>query len=287
MDSTHYQIVFTGYEKMNINNMLLTVSLILIGLPSFSPASVLLRKNFSGNAVDATKWHFPYWGGYELGRTIFKDDSYPEIKDGNVTISVESYNPEDDSRSTFYGTSLVSNKHFPLKKDYIHVKICAKINSSTPGVVGGIFLFAFRDEGEDLHDEIDFEIVTSEPDAVMTNVYKNEPLGAGHPQFSVYASGKITDYHTYEIKWEPDKVPWFVDGNLVRTETERVPEIPMELHLNAWVADAIWEQAYNSDLQPAASFDANQVFAMSVDSVEITTNTDLSPVRNFLLRRKR
>ncbi len=271
---------------MTVNNVLLSAAFGLIILPTFSSASVLMQENFSGDAVDVTRWHYPYWGGYELGRTIFKDDSYPKIQDGNVIISVESYNPEDDSKSTFYGTSLVSNRYFPLDRKYVHVKVRAKMNSSTPGIVGGIFLFAFRGEDNSLHDELDFEIVTSEPDAVMTNVYKNEPLWAGHPEFTTYASGSITDYHTYEIKWEPDKVSWFVDGNLIRTETERVPAIPMELHLNAWVADEVWVQAYNPDLQPATSVNDNQIFAMSVDFVEIRTNPNLSPVRNFLLRRR-
>lgn len=253
--------------------------------PSLLLASVYLSDNFSDSSVDVKKWHYPYWGGYRLGRTIFKDDGYPETKNGNVIISVESYNPQDDLKSTFYGTSLVSNDYFYSENSYVHVKVRAKMSIDTPGIVCGIFMFSFRDRSENLHDEIDFEIVTSEPDAVMTNVYKNEPLGAGYPEFYVYDSGTITDFHIYEIIWEKNKVSWIVDGNIVRIETEKVPEIPMELHLNAWAADSEWTQAYNPYLNPAESLINNQKIDMIIDYVEIKTSFNLSPIL-YLLKMK-
>ncbi len=130
-----------------------------------------------------------------------------------------------------------------------------------------------------------FEFVTSEPDGIMTNSYSNEPLGAGHPQFTLYESGTITDYHLYEIKWEADKVSWLVDGTLVRVETDHVPAIPMVIHLNAWVTSSEWRQAYNPELQPTAVPDANQVFGMSIDSIEVHTPSNLSPIFYLLLKK--
>lgn len=66
----------------------------------------------------------------------------------------------------------------------------------------------------------------------------NEPLGTGHPQFVPYASGSITDYHTYEIIRQTNQVSWLLDGQLVRTESRHVPTQPMNLHLNSWVPDS-------------------------------------------------
>jgi len=247
-------------------------------------ASTLLYEDFSGDSFDSSKWHFAYWGGQVLGRTLFRSSSFPEIRNGNAIISVDSYNYEDSSHSSFYGNDVMSNKLIPLTGKAVHVKFRAKMNTSTPGIVGGMFLFAFRPGDSGLHDEIDFEFVTSMPNAIMTNSYSNEPLDAGHPEFAYYESGTITDYHIYEIKWETDKVSWFVDGALVRVETEHVPVVPMEIHLNAWVADAEWQQAYNAELQPAASESSNQSFEMSVDSVEVRTpNINMSPVFHLLL----
>ena len=118
------------------------------------------------------------------------------------------------------------------------------MNTTTPGIVGGIFLYALKPGSTTYHDEIDFELLTNRPNGVQTNIYSNEKLGTGNVQFVPYASGSITDYHTYEIKWQPNQVSWFIDGTLVRTDTSHVPTGPMNFHLNIWVPDPGWPEAY-------------------------------------------
>lgn len=260
---------------------------LVVSWPAFTSAEMLFSDDFNQDAVDTDKWHLSFWEGGILGTTTFKESPLPEIKDGNIIITVESYNPEDGfSGDYFYGTDLKTVKLIPLTRGYVHIKVRAKMDSAIPGIVGGIFLFAFRPESMMLHDEIDFEFVTSKPDLIMTNSYSNEPLGAGHPQVAFYESGTITDYHVYEIKWETDKVSWFVDGNLIRVETKHVPAIPMEMHFNAWVPDSEWEQAYNPELHPAATADSNQIFGMIVDSIEIRTTPNLAPILYLLLEKR-
>ena len=272
-----------------MKNLLLSagaVSLFIVSGFVSASAEILFHDDFNTEIVDRDKWNMTFWNGQSLGRTAFRTTPFPEITNGNVVITVESYNPEDGlAGDYFYGTDLKSLKLIPLKNGCTNIKIRAKMNTSMPGIVGGIFLFAFRPGSRILHDEIDFEFVTSEPDAIMTNSYSNEPLGAGHPQFALYESGTITDYHIYEIKWETDKVSWFVDGNLVRVDTEHVPVIPMEIHLNTWFASSEWEQAYNPDFQPATMPDDNQIFGMSVDSIEVRTTSNLSPIFYLLLKK--
>jgi beta-glucanase (GH16 family) len=127
------------------------------------------------------------------------------------------------------------------------------MNTLTPGIVGGIFLHALKPGSNTLHDEIDFELLTNLPDKVQTNIYSNEPLGKGNPKLVSFPSGTITDYHIYEIKRQPNKVSWFIDGNLVPTETKHLPAGPMYFHLNIWVPDSDWIEAYSPDIQPTSS----------------------------------
>jgi beta-glucanase (GH16 family) len=155
----------------------------------------------------------------------------------------------------------------------IHLTVRAKMNTITPGIVGGIFLYALKPGSTTYHDEIDFELLTNLPNGVQTNIYSNEKLGTGNVQFVPYPSGSITDYHTYEIKWQPNHVSWFIDGNLVRTDTRYVPTGPMTFHLNIWVPDPGWPAAYDPNLKPATSASSNQIFSMSVDSVTIQSIT--------------
>jgi hypothetical protein len=240
--------------------------------PSITLGSTLLYDNFTGNIVSSTKWHIPTWisptDGTFVGRTQFRctqNSSLPAAKDSNAIITVESYNPTGFS---FYGTDLISNQLF-YPEEGIHITVRAKMDTLTPGIVGGIFLYALKPGSDKLHDEIDFELLTNLPDKVQTNIYSNEPLGKGNPKFVSYSSGSITDYHIYEIKWQPNKVSWFIDGNLVRTETKNLPVGPMYFHLKIWVPDSDWIEAYSPNIKPTSSPSLNQIFSMSVDSVDI------------------
>ncbi|MCI5158457.1 MAG: glycosyl hydrolase family protein [Candidatus Electrothrix sp. AUS1_2] len=261
------------------------VSVFIVGGFVSASAEILFYDDFNTETVDRDKWSMNFWDG-QLGRTTFRTLPFPEITNGNAVVTVESYNPEEGlAGNYFYGADLKSLKLIPLKNGCTSIKIRAKMDTVMPGIVGGIFLFAFRPGSNILHDEIDFEFVTSEPDLIMTNSYSNEPLGPGQPEVAFYESGNITDYHLYEIKWESDKVSWFLDGKLIRVETEHVPAIPMEIHLNAWVTSSEWEQAYNPDFQPATTPDDNQIFGMSVDSIEVRTTSNLSPIFYLLLQK--
>jgi beta-glucanase (GH16 family) len=250
---------------------------IAIGFFVISPstailAETLLYDDFCGNVVSSSRWHIPTWvsptDGTVVGLTQFRFaqiSSLPAADNGNALIVVETYNP---TAVSFYGTDLRSNQSFAMGTG-IHITVRAKMNTATPGIVGGIFLYALKPGSTTYHDEIDFELLTNRPGGAQTNIYSDEKLGTGNVQFIPYASGSITDYHTYEIKWQPNHVSWFIDGLLVRTETGRVPAGPMNFHLNIWVPDPGWPEAYDPHLQPATSASANQVYSMSVDSVHI------------------
>jgi hypothetical protein len=258
----------------------------LVISPSTILAATLLYDDFSGNIVSYSKWHIPTWvsptDGTVVGHTQFRftqNSSLPAADNGNAIIAVESYNP---TAFSFYGTDLRSNQSFALGEG-IHITVRAKMNTATPGIVGGFFLYALKPGSTTYHDEIDFELLTNLPNGAQTNIYSNEKLGTGHVQFVPYTSGSITDYHTYEIKWQQNQVSWFIDGNLVRTDTSHVPTGPMNFHLNIWVPDPGWPEAYDPNLKPTTSASSNQIFSMSVDSVTIQSITP-SPGASGLAR---
>jgi hypothetical protein len=260
----------------------------LVISPPITLAATLLYDHFGGDIVSSDRWHIPTWvsptDGTFVGRTQFRCTQYsslPACTDSNAILTVETYNPTGFS---FYGTDLISNQIFPLCNKWMHITVRAKMNTTTRGIVGGIFLYALKPGSTTLHDEIDFEVLTNLPNGVQTNIYAAEPTGAGRSQFVSYTSGSITDYHTYEIGWKPNQVSWFIDGNLVRTETNNVPTGPMYFHLNIWVPDSGWPEAYDPDLQPTTSASSNQIFSTSVDSVNIQSGCgNLAHVLPFLL----
>jgi len=259
-----------------IFSRLLSVCILFAGFsvifPATAHATVFLSDDFTGTSVGSANWYIPTWtsstDGTYLGRTQLRctqSSSLPSASNSNAIIAVQSYNPAGFS---FYGTEIISKQSFSVGQG-IDITVRAKMDNPTQGIVGGIFLYSLKPGSSTLHDEIDYELLTNVTNQVQTNIYGNEPLGAGHTQFVSYASGSVTSYHTYEIKWLPTQVSWYLDGSLVRTDTAHVPTGPMNFYLNAWVPDSGWAQAYNAAIQPVASASANQVYSMSVDSVNI------------------
>lgn len=254
----------------------IAIGFLIISPTTAAQAETLLHDDFDGDIVSSSRWHIPTWvsptDGTVVGLTQFRfaqKAALPTVNNGNAIIAVESYNP---TAVSFYGTDLRSNQSFALGTG-IHVTVRAKMDTTTPGIVGGIFLYALKPGSTTDHDEIDFELLTNLPHAAQTNIYSDEKLGTGNVQFVPYPSGSITDYHTYEIKWQPHQVSWLIDGHLVRTETARVPTGPMKFHLNVWVPDPGWPAAHDPNLKPATSAGSNQIFSMSVDSVHIRSIT--------------
>ncbi len=252
----------------------------LFATPNISEATttVLLHDLFTTPSTNTSLWHIPTWtgngDGTYIGRTqlrVTQNSGLPTATNGVLKVPVQTYNPIQGV--SFYGTDLISNQTFSVAaKQGLDIKVRAKINAPRqPGTVGGIFLYALKPGSNTLHDEIDFELLGNRLNQVQTNIYANEPLGAGHSSFIQYPTGSSTTYHIYEMKWFTNKVQWLIDGTLVRTDTTHVPTGPMGFHLNEWVPDAGWAEAYNANLQPTATASLNKIYSTAVDYVNIQT----------------
>ncbi|MFI5378169.1 MAG: glycoside hydrolase family 16 protein [Tepidisphaerales bacterium] len=236
--------------------------------------TVLMQDDFSGQSVNGNIWHIPTWtpdGSTYLGRTqlaVAQNASPPHVSGGAVHLTLDTYNPTGFS---FYGTELISNKTFKIGTG-LDVKIRAKLNAPIPGgVVGGLFLYMLKPGGTN-HDEVDTELLSNQiatgGNNLHTNVYANEPLGAGSPLLRpLPGGGKLAGYHTYQMKCEPGRVTWYVDGVLVRSERVKVPAGPVKVYLNIWAPAQEWPAAYNSKIQPTSTAAKNKRYSMDVDSV--------------------
>jgi len=242
-------------------------------------STTVLIDNFSGDEVNAARWHIPTWqgptDGTYFGRTqiaVSQNESPPDIVNGAVRLTLNTFNPTGFS---FYGTELRSNQLFRIRTGKgMEFEVRARLNAAIPGgVVGGLFLYYVKPNG--LHDEVDFELLSNEvvshANKVSTNVYAEEPLGAGSPVFSPLPKGKLTQFHTYKVRVYPgNRVSFYVDGKVVRTDRTTVPAGPFEVRLNLWAPDAGWSTAYDAGIQPTADASANRRFSMDVDRVRVS-----------------
>ena len=47
----------------------------------------------------------------------------------------------------------------------------------------------------------------------------------------------MTQFHDYRIDWLPNRLDYYVDGQLVRSATDNIPDDPMTARFNIWAPD--------------------------------------------------
>ena len=224
----------------------------------------LFSDTFNG-PLSTANWDYNRWKAKDnpsfYGNTQIRQ-SLPDAGNGVVRLKFDTYNPGDKDHKTFIGAEMITQKAFgPAKKGAgIAFEVKAKFENVPKGLVGGIFTFSGDAKS---HNEIDWEALSNDlatgTKRIQTNVYANEPLGRGHPEF-VPVSSSLGDYHVYRIEWLPDQVRWLVDGKVVRTEPKFVPDKAMNLHINLWAPKSSWQAAYSDTLKPAASEGAKKSY---------------------------
>ena len=146
-------------------------------------------------------------------------------------------------------------------------------------MIAGFFLQNFPiGQGQAVHDEIDDEILTSNLSKLSTNVFAHSadntnPLSVALPQGTSFG-----DWHTYRMEWFPDHVSWYIDGTLIRTETQNVPTQPQQLHINLWGVPTEWgpspgdpngPSVGDPNFKPAAQPGDNHQYFFDVTDVKV------------------
>lgn len=106
------------------------------------------------------------------------------------------------------------------------------------GVVSAFILFS------DVQDEIDYEWVGVDLETSQTNWYFH-----GVPNYENSENITVTDsfknFHDYELRWTPEKVEWWIDGEKGRTQERKdtwnkttnryeFPQTPARVQLSLW-----------------------------------------------------
>ena len=265
----HYNVeMASGVIKDKTGNAFAGISdATTLDFTTIDNSTTLFYDDFS-NPLNSTQWDYNHWQAENnpsyYGRTQQRQ-SLPEVSDGYLHLKLDTYNPTGYS---FFGSEVMSNPTFSNENGAIVFEIKAHlVDPIVGGIVGGMFFYS--PNSGSTHDEIDVEAVSNRLNEIQTNIYANEPLGAGHPQFNTI-TGTLTDDHVYRAEWYKDAVLWFVDGELVREEITNIPTEPMALHLNIWVPGQEWAEGYNPNLDPVITPGDNSSYDFDVDFVQVT-----------------
>lgn len=137
-------------------------------------------------------------------------------------------------------------------------KITARIAAvGVPGIVTAFITMSPR------KDEIDFETVGIDKQAIQTNVFykgieERGVHGGRHP-----LSSPITEFHNYSIDWRPDEIIFSIDEEVVRIHRKDGPESVSQMTDEQWfpteasqVQFSVWDAGNNSWAGGPVSWDA-------------------------------
>ena len=250
-------------------------------LSSNVSGATLFFDDFSGSSIDQSVWRLPVGPGTFYGRTQVKPPSYngqdlrPEVAGGSVILQLDTYNASDPAANSFWGHEIQTRETFVPGANGLSITTRMRfLDTPAPGLVGGFFTWGF-DDATGLRDEIDVELLTNDLAAnrerLLTNVYNNTTIdGPGNAAFAGLAGFDMTRWNTYEIRWLPDRIQWFLNGTQLREQTVTVGTHPSEVRMNIWAPDEGFAAAYNAALQPT-TLAGNQQYRLEIDYVQVSS----------------
>lgn len=257
-----------------------------------TPATLLLDE-FNGTAgtpVSNQLWVMPADDdGSFFGRTKLKvDPADTPTQDGSgfAVLQLDTHFADDPLAGLFHAPEIRTKERFgggggiSYKWTGAYDLASSTIDPTDGGVVLGGFTFGLQafDSGNNVtRDEIDWELLLNEQrnvgagnNRVFTNAYDNANFVGDTGADAFLAPGTdMTVQHEYEIRQLRDRIEWYQDGVLVRTETGAVPRDPSEFRLNLNVPDAGFSEAFDANLTSATTAGANQQVFANIDRVEI------------------
>lgn len=276
----------TGYGTRHLiqaaRGLCLWVLLLLGASAGHAQTGQLLFDEEFNTAIDTSVWNV-HDGTWNIQRTKF--GKAPTIVTENGTtfarFGLDTYNPNDPG-NTILGTEMWSNQHFSMGTG---VDFQARIRGTNvpSGAVQSFFTYKQRNFSTD-HDqeEIDYEFLGKQfqtnQNQLWLNIWNNTSSYSSSPQASGMNNNSWATWNTYDIIWLNDRVEWRVNGNLVRTETNLMPDTYMSLCFNLWAATADWSNAYDGNLLTATSAAASKNYYFDVDYIKVYS---IPPASNF------
>ncbi|TAJ88341.1 family 16 glycosylhydrolase [Reyranella sp.] len=242
--------------------------------------TVLFEDHFSTDGkLNAASWDYNHWQATNnpswLGLTQMRQE-LPDAQNGVARIRLDTWL----DGNGFKGSEAITKEAWDLSGGSVAFEGKFKFDSTQGGMIAGFFTFQQFPMGadRDIHDEIDYEIITSNPAKISTNVFAHETLKETAHPLSIAIPDGTTVWHTYRMEWTASYVRWFVDGKEIRTETNHVPTTAQQLHLNLWGVPKNWGPSDGDKngppvgdptFLPATSAAENKSYFFDVDYVKV------------------
>lgn len=201
-------------------------------LPDEGAFSLLFQEDF--DALDPARWET---GSHTFGENAaqFSPDMVT-VSDGMLRIGLEE-NPDPAAERSYVSGEVRTLETFLHGRFETRVKFAAG-----SGVVSSLFTFYdhFSDPALDENwNELDIEFLGGHPETIHFNVIHFSDAGykTMHQAGAETPFDPADDFHVYTIDWLPNVVHFYVDGDLLHSQTNQIEEhlnLPQKLMMNVW-----------------------------------------------------
>ena len=181
------------------------------------------EEQFDGESLNMDDWnvetHEPGWVNSELQEYVDSTDNI-YIEDGNLVLKpIETIN-QDGTKSYTSGRVNTQNKH-----DFKYGLFEARLK--VPKGQGFLPAFWMMPTCEEHYGqwprcgEIDImEVMGQATDTFYGTIHFGDPHKQSQGTYVLKEGSFAEEYHIFSVEWEPEKISWYVDGNLVYTESD-------------------------------------------------------------------
>ncbi|MEU2239360.1 glycoside hydrolase family 16 protein [Streptomyces sp. NPDC018338] len=205
---------------------------------------LVLDENFDGTELDDRTWTTCYDWNKE-GCTNSGNDELQwympdqvSVRDGELTLTAERHETEGSDDRTYPWTSgMISTGrddwYAEPRRTFTYGYFEAAIR--IPSEEGMFPAFWMMPASKFTPPEIDIMEFLDTTEQVSMYVHWRGPDGDEERQRGTYGPVDFPGgFHVFGLLWEPDKLVWYVDNveRLRVTDTERIPDVPMEVLIN-------------------------------------------------------
>lgn len=217
---------------------------------------------FNGTQLDTSKWYAINSAGSAKQQGCCLNYSYStlispkqlKVHDGMLTITTE----RNKTGGPAYRTGAISTETLggasTVKFKYGKLSIRAKLPSGK-GVWPAMWLLTSPAANPPPYEIDMMEMLGQDPHFIYMVIHHNDDR-----YYCTYKGPDYSqDFHVYTLDWEPGKLTWSIDGQVLCSTKQYVPSTSMYLILNTALSDGSWGDAVSNSTSLPQTFDIDYV----------------------------
>ncbi len=242
--------------------------------------TILFQDDFSTNGrMSSVSWDYNHWSQENnpsfIGQTQMRQE-LPFQQGGMARIRLDTWL----DKNAFLGSEAITIDKWDVQSGGLAFDGRFRYTETQGGMITGFFTYEYFPAGSNraIHDEIDYEILTTQLHKISTNVFAHESANK-NPLSVAVAENSLAAFQNYRMEWTPSAVRWLINGVQVRIETDHIPTQPSQVHLNLWGVPQGWGPSpgdpdgppiSDPNFTPAQQASDNKTYFFDVGQVKVS-----------------